>query len=144
MMSDLSDIGIDYGLSENELVLAQDLLPEFYNYETVGPRAVIRDWNKDFRDDMNTGNGFVVKAKPFKKRIKDKDSNIMTRGIKEMDGIHSPRFGTDWLDDNAFADRYSCKCGHLIGRMFEDRECPECGTKVKYVDVNLFNRLLYQ
>ena len=136
-MHDLDDISIDYGLNEGELVLAQDLLPEFYNYETVGPRPVIRDWEHDFRVDMNSGNGFIVKAKPFKDKIKDKDANVMTRGIKEMDGIHSPRFGTDWLDDNAFADRYSCKCGHLIGRVFENRRCPECGTKVKYVDVNL-------
>jgi hypothetical protein len=86
---------------------------------------------------MVTGKGFIVKAKPFKEKIKDKDANVMSRGIKEMDGIHSPRFGTDWLDDNAFADRYSCKCGHLIGRVFEGRKCSECGTKVKYVDSDL-------
>jgi hypothetical protein len=136
-MLDLEDISIDYGLNETELLLAEELLPEFYNYETVGPRPVIRDWSHDFRVDMNSGNGFIVKSKPFKKKIKDKDANVMTRGIKEMDGIHSPRFGTDWLDDNAFADRYSCKCGHLIGRVFENRKCPECGTRVRYVDVNL-------
>jgi hypothetical protein len=143
-MLDLEDISIDYGLNETELLLAEELLPEFYNYETVGPRPVIRDWSHDFRVDMNSGNGFIVKSKPFKKKIKDKDANVMTRGIKEMDGIHSPRFGTDWLDDNAFADRYSCKCGHLIGRVFENRKCPECGTRVKFVDVNLLIRLLYQ
>jgi len=61
----------------------------------------------------------------------------MSRGIKEMYGIHSPMFGSDYQDENAFAERYSCECGSTIGRIFEGRVCQKCGTKVKFVDVDL-------
>lgn len=130
-------LDIDYDLTEDELAIAMDLLPECYNSSTVGPVAVVRDFEEEFKNDMITGIGFVVKSKPFKKKLTDREGNIMSKGTKEMDGTHSPRFGTDWLDDNAFADRYSCNCGHYIGKIFKGRRCPECGTKVKYVDVNL-------
>ena len=85
---------------------------------------------------MITGHGFVVKSKPFKKKLKDKDGNILSRGLKEMYGIHSPLFGSDWQDDNAFAERYSCECGSQIGRIFEGQVCPHCGKKTKFVDVD--------
>ena len=131
------DIAIDYDLSPEDLVLAQDLLPEFYNPNNVGPRLIIRNWDKEFEEDISNGNGFLVKSKPFKKKIKDKDGNILSKGIKEMDGIHSPRFGSDWFDDNAFADRYSCECGNLVGRIYEGEKCTKCNTKVKFIDVDL-------
>lgn len=133
----MGKISIDYGLSPQDLETAMDLLPEYYNDDTVGPRAIVMDWAKCFEEDMNNGNGFIVKSKPFKKKTKDRDGNTLTKGVKEMDGIHSPRFGSDWQDENAFADRWSCKCGKLIGHIFEGRKCPDCNTKVKFVDVNL-------
>ena len=130
-------VAIDYDLTPKERALVMDLIPEFYNVETVGPCILVRNWHKDFDTDMKLGNAFVVKAKPFKKRLKDKDGNIMQKGIKEKYGIHSPLFGTDWQDEHAFADRYSCECGDLIGRVFEGQKCPKCGKKVKWIDVNL-------
>jgi hypothetical protein len=130
-------IAIEKDLTPQELELARELLPEYYNSNTVGPTPKIRDWEQEFQEDLITGNGFIVKAKPFKKKIKDKNGDILQKGIKEMDGIHSPRFGTDWQDENAFADRYSCECGNLIGRVYNGRKCPKCGTKVQFVDVDL-------
>ena len=130
-------IAIDYDLTPEDRRLAQDLIPEFYNVETVGPVALVRNWREDFETDMKLGKGFVVRAKPFKKKLKDKDGNIMSKGVKEMYGIHSPLFGSDWQDEHAFADRYSCECGDLIGRIFEGQRCPKCGKKVKYTDVDL-------
>ena len=134
----MKNIGIDYNLTPKELELAQQLVPELYNAETIGPMPVIRDWEADFENDMKRKFGFIVSAKPFKKNPKnDKSSEPSAKGTKEMYGIHSPLFGTDWLDDNAFADRYSCDCGKMIGKVFKGRRCPDCGTKVEYVDVNL-------
>ena len=133
----MKNLDIFYDLNDEELAMCMDLVPEFFNSSTVGPVAIVRDFEDEFKEDMITGIGFVVKSKPFKKKLTDREGNIMTKGTKEMDGIHSPRFGTDWLDDNAFADRYSCNCGHYIGKIFKGRRCPECGTKVKFVDVNL-------
>ena len=135
----MKDIGIDYNLSPAELKLAQKLVPELYNAETIGPMAVIRDWEQDFVNDMKRKFGFIVRAKPFKKTTysNGKVGENAAKGTKEMYGIHSPLFGTDWLDDNAFADRYSCECGKMIGKIFKGRKCPECGTKVEFIDVNL-------
>ena len=130
-------VEIDYTLNPDELDMMCDLLPEFYNVATVGPRFREINWDEEFKKDMITKKGFIVKTRPFKKKLKDKDGNIINRGAKEMDGIHSPRFGSDWTDENAFADRFSCECGHLIGRIFEGRRCPKCGKKVKFVDVDL-------
>ena len=130
-------IDIDYSLEPHELDMMEILLPEFYNCQTVGPRFRDMNWDEEFAKDMITGKGFVVKAKPFKKKLKDKDGSIMSRGIKEMDGIHSPRFGSDWNDENAFAERYSCECGKTIGRIYEGYRCPYCDTRVRFVDVDL-------
>ena len=130
-------VDIDYTLTAKELDMLQELLPEFYNCMSIGPRFRELDWENEFRKDMLIGKGFIVKAKPFKKKIKDKDGNIINKGIKEMDGTHSPRFGSDWQDDNAFAERYSCQCHNLIGKLFLGRRCKKCGTKVKFVDVDL-------
>lgn len=134
----MKDIGIDYNLTPAELEIAQQLVPELYNAETIGPTPVIRDWEEDFKNDMKRKFGFIVKAKPFKKsNYATKNGEVTSKGTKEMYGIHSPLFGTDWLDDNAFADRYSCECGKTIGKIFKGRKCPECGTKVEYVDIDL-------
>lgn len=130
-------VQIDYTLSPTDLDLNLELLPEFYNVTTVGPRLRVLDWQASFRSDMITGKGFIVKSRPFKKKMKDKDGNIISRGIKEMDGIHSPRFGSDWQDENAFAERYRCSCGETIGKFYVDQTCSVCNTKVKFVDVDL-------
>lgn len=34
----------------------------------------------------------------------------------------------------SFVERYRCDCGDLKGRLFDGILCPECNTKVKYVD----------
>ncbi len=129
-------IDIDYNLKPHELDMMEMLLPEFYNAATVGPRFRDRNWDKDFEMDMILKKGFVVKTKPFKKKIKDKDGSILSRGIKEMYGIHSPLFGSDWQDDNAFAERYSCECGRTTGRVYDGYTCEYCKKKVKFVDVD--------
>lgn len=138
-MLELKDIKIDYTLSPTDLDLNLELLPEFYNVASVGPRLRVMDWHKSFYVDMITNKGFIVKTKPFKKKKKiDRDGNIL-KGLKEkeMDGIHSPRFGSDWQDENAFAERYRCTCGETIGKFYVDQICPSCNSKVKFVDVDL-------
>ena len=42
-----------------------------------------------------------------------------------------------WEDEEAFAERYSCKCKELKGRVYEGEICPVCGTEVKFRDVDL-------
>jgi len=44
---------------------------------------------------------------------------------------------SDFGDDNAFAERYSCKCKKYIGKMYLGHVCDRCGTPVEYVDIDL-------
>ena len=92
-----------------------------------GPRLVVKNWDTECAVQMFTGEGFTIRnSKSF-------DNNLK----KHIDGIHSPLFGTSWEDENAFKDRYSCKCGYRQGAIYDGEICPECGERVGFVDVNL-------
>lgn len=56
---------------------------------------------------------------------------------KVYDGLQSEFFGTDFGDDAAFAERYSCKCKRYIGKMYLGKYCDQCKSYVEYVDADL-------
>lgn len=87
------------------------------------------NWDQECRIDFLRGKGFEITEPCFKGKDENKE--------KSMYGTHSPLFATDWEDDNAFNERYSCKCGNLKGRVYEDEICPTCNSKVKFRDVDL-------
>jgi DNA-directed RNA polymerase beta' subunit len=89
-------------------------------------RLVKLNWDDECEKDFITGRGFEVTEKAFKGKEE-----------KSMYGIHSPIFATDWEDEDAFAERYSCKCKELKGRVYEGEVCPVCNTEVKFRDVDL-------
>lgn len=128
---------IPLDLEPHEVDLCVDVLPEIYNANTVGPRLKEVDLEEAYFESIATGKGFKVTQKPFKKKIKDKDGSVKNKGIKNIHGIHSPLFGTDWQDEHAYANRYSCEYGCKIGKVFEGQRCEICGTKVRFVDVDL-------
>lgn len=85
-------------------------------------------WDTQCRVDFMSRRGFIVDSYAYDdKKLK----------IKSKRGIQSPLFGTDFSDENAFAERYSCECRKTIGAVFETEICPHCGTEVKFVDVNV-------
>ncbi len=85
-------------------------------------------WDVQCRVDFMSRKGFVVDSYAYEdKKLK----------VKSMRGIQSPLFGTDFSDDNAFEERYSCKCRETIGKVYESEVCPKCGTVVEFVDVNI-------
>ena len=89
-------------------------------------RLVKLNWDEECEKDFITGRGFEITEKPFK-----------CKEEKSLYGIHSPLFATDWEDEDAFAERYSCKCKELKGRVYEGEVCRVCGTEVKFRDVDL-------
>ena len=117
---------IEDGMTASDIKLLEMLLPEYYNPNTLGCRTEEIDWDQEFKNDLLTGKGFVVTERPFDKFSK-----------KNLNGIHSPRFGTSFEDDNAFAERYRCQCGNMIGKIYEGETCKDCGTKVEFVDTDL-------
>lgn len=58
---------------------------------------------------------------------------------KVHDGLQSEFFGTDFGDDNAFAERWSCKCKKYIGKSYYDagKICEVCGSPVTDADIDL-------
>lgn len=94
-----------------------------------GFSLTLSNWDDEFEKDLILDRGFVVTQPPFTS-TKNKDE-------KNMYGLHSPKFATDWSDDDAFAERYKCECGALIGRIFEGDVCSKCGTLVEFRDVDL-------
>jgi hypothetical protein len=117
---------IEDGMTASDIKLLEKLLPEYYNPDTLGCRTEEINWDEEFKSDILTGKGFVAYERPFDKTRK-----------KNMNGIHSPRFGTSFEDDNAFAERYRCQCGNMIGKIYEGEICKDCGTKVQFVDTDL-------
>ena len=56
---------------------------------------------------------------------------------KSLYGPQSPLYGTSYSDEQAFIERYRCKCGKLMSRQFEGEICPFCHSPVEYKDADI-------
>lgn len=86
-------------------------------------------WDELYTVDKVTGNGFDITEPTFKK--------VKGVYVKREYGTHSRLFGTDFEDDEAFAERYSCRCGERKSRKYEGEICPKCNTVVEYIGINM-------
>ena len=95
-------------------------------------RIVTTDWDAMMKTDLLTEEGFRI----TEKGKTDKDVEPGTYSI------HSPLYGTDWGDANAFEDRWSCACGKYVGKYYADKDfvCPDCKKPVEYIGVNMKKR----
>lgn len=82
-------------------------------------RLVKLNWNHEMESDLASKLGFVVKEKAF-----DKEE-------KNMYGLHSPLFGTEFEDETG-TDDYRCDCGRLSSKLREGEECDYCHSIVRY------------
>jgi DNA-directed RNA polymerase beta' subunit len=92
-------------------------------------RIIRRNWNRDYYYDIINGIGFTI-SEPAEIEIDE-------RAQKAMYGSRSPLYGTDYSDEQAFIERYRCKCGEFKGQQFEGETCPLCGTKIEFKDVDI-------
>lgn len=90
-----------------------------YDYNTRLERINIDD---ERINDLRKGKGFIVT-----------EPTSIKKDVKDYNGIFSTRFGQTLQDVNPFANRYSCPCKHLQGRVYSGQKCPLCGEPVKYV-----------
>lgn len=95
---------------------------EQYEYETC---MEILNMDQERIKDITSGNGFIVSAA---KAIKD--------DLKDDNGIFSTKYGQTLQDANPYGNRYRCKCGHLMNKLYSGQTCPICDTQVKFVDDN--------
>jgi hypothetical protein len=91
-----------------------------------GTQLIKLNWDEECENDFMTGRGFEITQ-----------TVIQGRDTKSENGIHSPKFGSDWSDDDAFAERYRCRCGEMVGKVYEGETCPYCNTKIEFKDVDL-------
>lgn len=97
-----------------------------FNNSPKQVRLIRLNWDDECEKDFIIGKGFEITEPSFKGKEE-----------KSMKGMHSPLFATDWEDEDAFAERYSCQCKELKGKVYEGEICPVCRTKVKFRDVDL-------
>ena len=72
-----------------------------------------------------------------KKGIRIDSPESFHKSEKVYNGLQSVFFGSDFSDEESFAERYRCKCGRYVGKMYEGTVCEKCGSKVEYVDVDI-------
>lgn len=88
-----------------------------------------RNWEIDYMQDIINGCGFTI-TEPATINIDDINK-------KSLYGSRSPLYATDYSDEQAFLERYRCKCGEFQGKQFEGEVCPLCGTKIEFKDVDV-------
>lgn len=105
-------------------------------FGTTVEHVQIEKLNLDFECTMDILNGKGIRlqsVEAFQKKV-DKFSK---KTEKVWDGLQSEFFGTDFGDDNAFAERWSCKCKKYIGKMYKNKFCERCETHVTYHDIDM-------
>lgn len=100
--------------------------------------------DQEYLNDIQNGkalrltsiDAFAPKPDKLDKR---RDKEGKPKLAKIWNGLQSEFFGTDFSDDNAFAERWSCRCGKYIGAMWKDSNfvCEECHTPVQMINADL-------
>ena len=76
------------------------------------------------QESIAKGKGFII-SRPQSSTKKD---------MKDPESIFSYKFGQTLGDVNPFGNRYKCDCGLLTKKINAGLTCPQCGSKVRYVD----------
>ena len=100
-------------------------------YGTIIKEVIVSTLNLDeeCRNDLAEGKGIII----------DSVESFDKKGDKIYHGLQSQFFGTDFSDEAAYSERWTCKCGKYIGKQYADGNtiCPECKTKIEYNEVDL-------
>lgn len=92
---------------------------------SVKPEKLDLDWS--CRLDLATGKGLRISSV---EAFDNKQQKIYT-------GLQSEFFGTNFGDQQAFEERWSCKCHRYMGRDYAGKLCEFCKTRVEYTDIDL-------
>lgn len=87
-------------------------------------------------NDIQSGKGIrITSVESFEKKP-DKHTKKM---MKVYNGLQSEFFGTDFSDDNSYRERWRCKCGTYIGKVWAHKDflCEKCGTPVQMIEAEL-------
>lgn len=87
------------------------------------------NWDDEYYNDLISGVGFTITEPPEISMDETKE--------KSLYGPQSPLYGSSFSDEQAFIERYRCKCGKLMSKQFEGEVCPICGSTVEYRDADI-------
>jgi DNA-directed RNA polymerase beta' subunit len=65
------------------------------------------------------------------------DVEVFDKDQRTIDGICSPKYGSNPMEDDCLSDAYRCNCGKTIGAINEGDACPICESIVKFQDTDL-------
>lgn len=96
----------------------------------------VKKLNLDLACAMDLINGQGIRLQSTES-FHQKVDKFTKKTEKVWDGLQSEFFGTDFGDDGAFQERWSCKCKKYIGKMYKGKICEKCESPVEYVDIDL-------
>lgn len=107
------------------------------NISYVAPQLL--DLDCECMMDFATQKGIRISSvESFNKKSEPLGPNEKTKKNERlMNGLQSPFFGSDFSEEDAFRERYSCRCHKYIGKAYEGYVCESCGTTVQYSDIDL-------
>lgn len=93
-------------------------------YDTRIESVVVRCLDLDFERqyDMLNGTGIII----------DNPEAYDSKKRKNWHGLQSEFWGTDFGDENAFQERYSCPCHKYTAKVYNGMICDQCGGRVEY------------
>lgn len=101
--------------------------PQDENYE-FQTSMVRLNLDEEMQKDL-AGKGFLIK-----------EPQKLQKTLKSPDSIYSEKFMKTLEDEDAFSNRYSCKCGATTGLEYANMKCKYCHTTVEYIgdDFDIF------
>ena len=105
-------------------------------FGTTIEHVLVNKLNLDIRCMLELINGTGIRLQSTESFHK-KEDKFTKKTEKVWDGLQSEFFGRDFGDDNAFQERWSCKCKKYIGMMYRDKICDRCGKPVENIDIDL-------
>lgn len=99
----------------------------------------IMNLDQEYITDSLVGNALrLTSVDSFNKKSEKLNGKITSKkNEKVWNGLQSEFFGTDFGDDLAFNERWSCKCKKYVGSMYKNKFCENCHTYVGFQDVDL-------
>ena len=107
------------------------------NIKAIKPYIMNLDRECDL--DMQKGKGIrLTSVDSFERKSKKKNGKeVHAKNEKIYNGLQSEFFGTDFGDNLAFNERFSCKCKKYVGMMYNGKQCEKCGSIVGFQEVDL-------
>lgn len=130
-LSEVDELFNSMSTEDMRVVHGIEAMPMHKNFGTTINKVTVSILNLDSecQMDMFTGRGIRISSvEAFDPKKKNE---------KIWEGLQSEFFGTDFSEEAAFQERWSCKCKKYLGKAYAGMTCDNCGATVEYHDIDL-------